>query len=259
MNAPISPNALRRPALLVDSSTADPASGLAGPLKLGGMVPFSATDFPGSFSLVVFVQGCPWRCGYCHNPHLQVRGHADVMPWSVVLARLRRRIGLIDAVVFSGGEPTIDPALPDAMRQVRSLGFKVGLHTAGTYPQRLAQVLPLVDWVGLDIKALARAYDGITGTAGSAGNAFASARLVLDSGVGLEVRTTMHSLLHSAPHILELAHPHAAQGLRHYALQLFRATGCDDPVLAAAPAAVLPPDLLLLLEGLFESFTLRRD
>lgn len=259
MNAPISPNALRRPARLTDGFAADPVIGPATRLKLGGVVPFSATDYPGSFSTVVFVQGCPWRCGYCHNPHLQVRGDTDALPWSAVLARLRRRIGLIDAVVFSGGEPTIDAALFDAMHQVRALGFKVGLHTAGAYPDRLAQVLPLVDWVGLDIKALARAYDGITGTTGSAGHAFASAQLVLDSGVGLEVRTTVHSVLHSAPHIQELAQTLSAMGVRHYALQLFRATGCTDPGLASAPASALPPDLLLLLEGLFESFTLRRD
>jgi hypothetical protein len=81
----------------------------------------------------------------------------------------------------------------------------------------------------------------------------------MDSGVGLEVRTTVHSVLHSAPHIQELAQTLSAMGVRHYALQLFRATGCTDPGLASAPASALPPDLLLLLEGLFESFTLRRD
>lgn len=62
-----------------------------------------------------------------------------------MLDLLRRRIGLIDAVVFSGGEATTDPALGEAMLEVRAFGFKVGLHSAGTYPQRLADLLPLVD------------------------------------------------------------------------------------------------------------------
>lgn len=79
------------------------------PLKVGGLVPFTATDYPGQFAAVVFVQGCPWRCGYCHNPHLQPRSQPAEIEWDALLAFLARRVGLIDAVVFSGGEPSIDP------------------------------------------------------------------------------------------------------------------------------------------------------
>lgn len=259
MSVRISPNTLRKPAPSPEISAGDPPARPAPWLKLGGVTPFSATDYPGKFSLVAFVQGCPWRCGYCHNPHLQARDDTGAVPWPALVDRLRRRVGLIDAVVFSGGEPSIDPALPDAMRQVRALGFLVGLHTAGAYPDRLAQVLPLVDWVGLDIKALAPGYDGITGAAGSARKAFASAAMVLDSGAAYEVRTTIHPSLHGASDILELAQSLNAMGVRHYALQLFRATGCSDPSLASAPATVLPSDLLAQLGRMFETFTLRRD
>ena len=143
-------------------------------LKVGGYTPFTATDYPGKLAAVVFVQGCPWRCGYCHNPHLQSRTTDSPVPWAAVLARLCRRVGLIDAVVFSGGEPTMDPGLEEAICAVRAMGFSVGLHTAGMYPQRLAAVLPLVDWVGMDIKASAHGYDAITGVAHSDAPAFAS-------------------------------------------------------------------------------------
>lgn len=72
------------------------APGLASPpavaeLKVGGLTPFSATDYPGKLAAVVFVQGCPWRCGYCHNPHLQARTPQGAMPWQDVLTWLRRR------------------------------------------------------------------------------------------------------------------------------------------------------------------------
>ena len=79
----------------------------AGPpqrLRVGGLTPLSTTDYPGELAAVVFCQGCPWRCGYCHNPHLlSVRGASEIA-WVDVLAFLRRRQGLLDAVVFSGGE-----------------------------------------------------------------------------------------------------------------------------------------------------------
>ena len=123
-------------------------------LQVGGLTPFTTIDYPGQLAAVVFVQGCPWRCGYCHNPHLQPRAPAPRPRWRAVLAFLRRRARACSTrVVFSGGEPTLDPALPHAVARRARLGFGVGLHTAGIYPQRLQALLPRLDWVGLDVKA----------------------------------------------------------------------------------------------------------
>jgi len=244
--------------------SAEPGAGAAAgravrQLKVGGVTPFSATDYPGKLAAVVFVQGCPWRCGYCHNPHLQTRTGPGAPSWDQLMALLQRRVGLIDAVVFSGGEPTIDPALAHAMRAVRALGFGVGLHTAGAYPRRLAEVLPLVDWVGIDIKAHAAAYDAVTRIADSARHAFTSAELVLASGVAHEFRTTVHPELHTEEDILGLAQTLSDMGVRHYALQQFRTTGCGDASLSGVSVANFAgADLLARLAGLFETFTFRR-
>lgn len=246
-------------ALTSPSAVASPVWRAEPALKVGGFTPFTATDYPGKLAAVVFVQGCPWRCGYCHNQHLQTRIDVDTLSWEQVTARLRRRVGLIDAVVFSGGEPTIDPGLAQAMREVRALGFGVGLHTAGTYPRRLAEVLPLVDWVGMDIKAGFDAYDAITRITDSARHALASAQQVLASGVVHEFRTTVHPKLHSEHDILALAQTLSDMGVRHYALQQFRATGCGDAGLSGASAADFAgADLLAGLAGLFETFVFRR-
>jgi len=237
------------------TSTAPPAR----QLKVGGVTPFSATDCPGKLAAVVFVQGCPWRCGYCHNPHLQTRTRAGPMAWSQVMALLKRRVGLIDAVVFSGGEPTLDPALADAMREVRSLGFGIGLHSAGMYPRRLAEVLPLVEWVGLDVKAGWQDYDAVSGVKDSARHARASAQAVLASSAAHEFRTTVHPGLHSEADILALAQSLSAMGVRHYALQVFRGTGCADERLKATTTAGYPgAGLLAQVSALFETFTLRQ-
>jgi pyruvate formate lyase activating enzyme len=175
---------------------------------------------------VVYCQGCPWRCRYCHNPHLLPCRAAGVIAWSEVLDFLRRRRGLLDAVVFSGGEPTAQPGLARAMRAARALGYRIGLHSAGIYPRRFAEVLPLVDWVGFDAKApFDTAYERITGVRASGAAALESARALLASGVDCEFRTTWHAGFLSPAELDRLTRTLAGLGVRRYALQEFRASG----------------------------------
>jgi pyruvate formate lyase activating enzyme len=229
----------------------------AGALRVGGLVPFTATDFPGKFAAAVFVQGCPWRCGYCHNPHLQPRKRG-ALDWGDVTALLARRAGLLDGVVFSGGEPTIDPALPDAIAAVRAMGLAVGLHTACIYPRRLAAVLPMLDWVGFDIKAPFKAYRRITGIDNSGDPARACLDAIIASGVAHECRTTLHPALLGEDEVEALAETLAAAGVRNYALQTFRAQGCADKALAASATPFpLGPAALARIAARFEVFTLR--
>jgi pyruvate formate lyase activating enzyme len=158
-------------------------------LRVGGLTRLSATDYPGKLAAVVFCQGCAWRCGYCHNPELQPRRGREEITWPEVLAFFERRRGLLDAVVFSGGEPTQQPALPQAMREVKALGFLVGLHTAGIVPRRLAEVLPLVDWVVMDVKAKFYEHESVTRVRGSGRRARESRDLILASGTACEFHT----------------------------------------------------------------------
>lgn len=228
-------------------------------LKVGGVTPFTATDYPGQLAAAVFVQGCPWRCGYCHNPHLQERTPHSPVPWEDVLALLKRRVGLIDAVVFSGGEPTMDPALPDAIREARALRFKIGLHSGGTHPQRLAEVLPMLDWVGLDIKAGFADYARITRVAGSGTPALASLQAILASGIDYECRSTAHAALLPEQEIKKMARVLADMKVRRYALQVFRNQGCNDQALNTVAQPDYPSAALIeSVAAMFPAFTLRR-
>ena len=194
-------------------------------LRIGGLAPFTSIDFPGRLSAVLFVQGCPWRCGYCHNPHLQERSGQPEHSWSDTRAWLERRVGLIDGVVFSGGEPTVDPMLAPAMEEVRGLGFAIGLHTAGTHPRRLKAVLPLVDWVGLDIKAPLNDpehYDRITGRPGSATGVVACLDALQRADTDFEVRTTLHPSWLDENALLRLATDLTQRGVRQWVLQVAR-------------------------------------
>lgn len=162
----------------------------AATLEVGGFVPFTTVDYPGKLSAVVFCQGCPWRCGYCHNRHLQPFQRGSIA-WLDILARLEKRVGFLDAVVFSGGEPTAQIALSEAIEEVRALGFLIGLHTAGIYPARLATILPRLDWVGFDFKApVDERYDQLTGVPGSADAVAESLAMLLKANVPHQIRTT---------------------------------------------------------------------
>lgn len=216
----------------------------AASLRVGGLSPHSTCDWPGQLVATVFAQGCPWACAYCHNPHLLPARGADEVAWEDVLAFLGTRVGLLDGVVFSGGEPTRQEALASAIDDVRGLGFRVGLHTAGQFPDRLAGVLPRVDWVGFDVKAPWELYEGITGVAGSGDVARASLSCLVASGVEFEARTTVHPDLLSADDLSMLAEELCALGVRRYAVQGFRPQGCSSDLRPASlNAANLPAGL----------------
>ena len=210
-------------------------------LEVGGLVPLSTVDDPGRLAAVVFCQACPWRCPYCHNPALLPKRSAASVPWRRVEELLARRRGLLESVVFSGGEPTLQPKLHHAIGRVRSLGYRVGLHTAGIFPRRLASILEQVDWVGLDVKAPFDLYPRITGGARDGRRVEQSLELVLEAAASrsslssgrleYEARTTFHPELFSEADLCRLAEELAERGVRRYALQQCRPEGCADQAL----------------------------
>lgn len=201
------------------------APALADPqlLQIAGLVPFSSVDWPGKLVATVFLQGCPWQCGYCHNPDLQSCVLPGIVGWDDVVELLTARRGLLDGVVLTGGEPTRQPGAVGAARWVREEGFAVGLHTAGAYPERVAALLPEVEWVGLDMKASRSQYADVVASPVAADRAWRSLGLVQESGVDFEVRTTVAPGM--AEDTLVLARELRAAGVRRYVLQQARAEG----------------------------------
>lgn len=225
-------------------------------LRLGGYVPCSSVDYPDKLAAVVFCRGCAWNCAYCQNAHLRSAAFPAEMGWQDVRGALERRRGLLDAVVFSGGEPLLQGKLLQAVQDVRDMGFLVGLHTAGSSPDRLRRLLPLLNWVGLDIKAPWRKYDALTGVPGSAAKAEASARLLLASGVACEFRTTVHPSLLNQDDVAEMADWLAGQGAAHYVLQGCRPAG-NACALPAVPSGYLRSSGLAPLAEQFSHFEIR--
>jgi pyruvate formate lyase activating enzyme len=227
-------------------------------LRIGGLTALSTTDYPGRLAAVIFCQGCTWSCAYCHNPHLLPQHSAQGMTWNTVHSFLERRRGLLDAVVFSGGEPTLQSGLPAAITEVKEMGYEVGLHTAGIYPQRLSAVLPLLDWIAMDIKAPLDDYARITGVAGSGKRVLESLIQIIAINIPHEFRTTVHQDLLTSDAILDIANTLQSHGARCYALQEFREQGCgQDSLKMQAPARHIDAALAQAVSSRFEGFEVR--
>ncbi len=228
-------------------------------MRIGGIVPFTTIDYPGALAAVLFCQGCPWRCSYCHNPQLQSCLKPEAYDWAHIISFLKMRQGFLDAVVLSGGEPTQQSDLVESVREIRTLGFKVGLHTAGMNSEALKAVLPLIDWVGMDIKAPFDDYERITRIPQSGEAAKKSAKYILESGVAYEFRTTVHSELLSKSDLKRLSDQLLAMGAKHYTLQPFRSQGCENSNLSASYLHAWDEELLDELKKSFQTFLIRES
>ncbi|MDA7086394.1 anaerobic ribonucleoside-triphosphate reductase activating protein [Pseudomonas sp. SA3-5] len=226
-------------------------------LRVGGLVPLTTLDYPGLLACVLFCQGCAWRCRYCHNPDLiTARGEQEI-PWWQVLDFLERRQGLLQAVVFSGGEATLQGGLVPAMEQVRRMGFRVGLHSAGIKPWAFSWAVKAADWVGFDIKALAEDAELITGVSGSGKANWRSLEHLLASGVDYECRTTVHWHLLDVERLWRIGQRLHAFGVERFAVQIVRSTRMLDPDLPMTATPKEAGELWRRLAQLFTHFELR--
>ena len=202
-------------------------------INIGDIEKFSIVDFPSKMAIVVFMQGCPWRCPFCYNQSLQnphIEGNAS---WDNLVHLLEHRKGIIDAVVFSGGEPLMQDDLPQAMDAVREMGFEVGMHTGGYRPEALEKVLNKVVWVGFDIKApfVEERYKKATGNAAQVEKVQESLKMLIDSGVHFECRTTCDPRILEVADIYTIADTLADFGVKEYYLQKYRPIPTDKTTL----------------------------
>ena len=166
--------------------------------QLYEITPFSLLDYPGEMSCIAWFAGCNMRCVFCHNPQI-VTGKGDKQE-SDLLDFLKKRQGLLTAVVFSGGEATLYKGLPDLMAKVKELGFKVKLDTNGTRPQVLKELLErdLLDYVAMDYKCPREIAQELIGTVKHWEPFKESLSLMIEAAASkpemtFEVRTTVYA------------------------------------------------------------------
>ncbi|HCJ12344.1 MAG: anaerobic ribonucleoside-triphosphate reductase activating protein [Verrucomicrobia bacterium GWF2_51_19] len=176
-------------------------------MKIGGLHKCSYIDYPGNMSAVVFAQGCPLRCPYCHNPELLSEGVEGRVTEDAVWDFLKTRVRKLDAVVVTGGEPCMQPDLMTFLEKIKKLGFLIKLDSNGYYPKILKAILDakLVDYVAMDVKAPLDKYQEITRSDVLPENIAQSIQSIKTSGIDCEFRTTVVRSQLSEADLLEIS------------------------------------------------------
>lgn len=173
-------------------------------MKIVGIQKLTLLDYPGRVACTVFLDGCNFRCPFCHNAELLSPDIERIMTVEELLSFLQKRRGILEGVCITGGEPTIHPELPELLRAIQSLGYPVKLDTNGYRPRSLGALLEegLVDYVAMDLKNSPDGYGEAVGlSVPDMERVGESIRLLLDSGIDFELRTTVVNPIHSVESI----------------------------------------------------------
>ena len=196
-------------------------------MNICGLQKLSMVDYPGKLAATVFTGGCNLRCPFCHNALLVTRlGESPRLDTDEVLAFLRSRRSLLDAVVLSGGEPLLQPGAADFLATVKDMGYLVKLDTNGCYPDALEEILSkkFVDYVAMDIKNSREKYSLTIGVPNFDLTPIdESIRLIRESGIDYEFRTTAVRQFHTAADFTAIGR--WLRGSKNYYIQNFNDSG----------------------------------
>ena len=160
-------------------------------MEIGGFQACSLLDYPKHLSLLVFTQGCNFNCHYCHNK-LLIPKEKGIVTEQEVFSLLEKYKHMLQAVVITGGEPTLQPDLLQFIKKVKKYGMKVKVDTNGSKPEVLKKILPFVDFIAMDYKAGLNNYNDIAQSKDPdvANKIKESIKYILNSGVQYQFRTT---------------------------------------------------------------------
>ena len=225
---------------------------------LAGLQKNSFIDYPGRISCVLFTTGCNFICPYCHNAELARGEYPMKIEPAEVLDFLRARQGMLEGVVITGGEPTLNDGLANICASIKSLGYPVKLDTNGSRPEVLQQLLEkrLIDFIAMDIKAPLNAYAPYTRHPGIGESLRASIHLIMDRAPAYEFRTTCAAPLVDAPAVASIAA--TIRGAACYTLQIFNPRAdCLNPEFSRRENAYLPRETLQRLKRVAEPYVQR--
>lgn len=186
-------------------------------MKFSGLQKVSLIDYPNKVASVLFTPGCNLRCGFCHNWRIAVDPKPPFLQEAVALRILESRKKYVDAVVVTGGEPTMHKELPKFLAKLKKRGFQVKLDTNGFYPEVLEECLPYVDYVALDVKTSPEKYKllGAKSTSGL----LRTVEMLKTGKVAYEFRTTVVPEIITAEDVTRICE--LAKGAKTHAFQQF--------------------------------------
>lgn len=195
-------------------------------MRIGGFQKQSLIDYPGKICSIIFTIGCNFRCPFCHNRELVILEKIKEIPEDFFLSYLEDKKKLLDAIEITGGEPTIHKDLPIFIQKIKEMGYLVKLDTNGTNPQMVQFLLDkkLINYVAMDIKAPLdfEKYNKMVGgvlTEKMFDNIKKTMKILLNSDIDYEFRTTIIKNLHSKDDIIEICKK--IKNAKQYSLQKF--------------------------------------
>ena len=196
-------------------------------MLISGLQKLTLLDYPGKVACTVFTGGCNFRCPFCHNSALVLPEQlSQDSSADEVLRFLKKRVGVLDGVAVTGGEPLLHPDMADFLKEVKALGFLVKLDTNGSFPDRLMALVEagLVDRVAMDIKNAPALYAKTAGLERfDLGGVTRSKDFLLSGAVDYEFRTTVVRGLHTKESLLAAAE--WIRGAKEYYLQQYKDSG----------------------------------
>jgi len=187
-------------------------------MRIGGLQKLTLLDYPEHLSAIIFTKGCNFRCQYCYNPMLvwpegsyepenidsssdanNISSGEEIEEVNFEISEgdlfdfLKNRVGKLEGIVITGGEPTLHHDLPEFIDKIRDLGFKIKLDTNGTNPEMLLKLIndKKVDYIAMDLKGTEKTYSKVTGVEVNLENIKKSIKIIMESGVPYEFRTTV--------------------------------------------------------------------
>ncbi len=190
-------------------------------MKIAGLRNLSLVDYPGKLAATIFVPGCNFRCGYCHNPEL-VEGKPEILDEEEVIDRICNRNKIIEAVVITGGEPTLYNDICDFALRIRDKGFEVKVDTNGAGPDNIERLFRenAVNYVAMDIKTSINKYNLVSSDENIGDALLKSIHLIMLSTISYEFRTTCVPGIVDEEDIEKIGK--SIKGARKYCLQQFR-------------------------------------
>lgn len=217
-------------------------------MVIKGLQKTTLLDFPGRLAATIFTGGCNFRCPFCHNASLVLRGgDVEEVPAEDLFSYLDKRSGLLDGVCITGGEPLINPDIDVLIRKIRSYGLLVKLDTNGAFPERLEALLDegLLDYVAMDVKNTDEKY-GITiglGENYDIGAINKSIDIIMKKAPDYEFRTTIVRELHDISDVANIAKK--LLGAKKYFLQKYVDSG---DILSSGYSAYSDAEMLEMLD-----------
>lgn len=174
-------------------------------MKISGLQKVTAIDYPGEIACTIFLHGCNFRCGFCYNPDLVIKKSDDGFSEEYVLEFLKNRIGKLDAVCITGGEPLMTLDF-NFVKKIKKMGYKIKIDTNGSFPNKLKEIIDknLVDYIAMDIKGSRENYSKIISVDIDLEKIEESIKIIHDFG-NYEFRTTVVGRFHNIDSVVNMS------------------------------------------------------